>query len=290
VAVFTVPILVAFFADRFMGLDAPAVNVTALGAVDVPHHLRAGRPRPADAALRGAASRYRSTLCGEARAGLFVIVVLGALRSQLALLRREPRPLGPVWSSSTSHAAGHRPRPGPPVQRSRRPKATAIAIETGIQNATLGITVGSLIVEQARRCRRSACRRASTASPCIWCRSRSCCGCGALDVIQGICYRLHMLRKASLIRFDKLLLSSGHILQIRIWRLPEQTAERPHGLKYSLFFGLPGERIVGYDNEAGKGDHQHLRDVETSYAFVSMEKLVQDFMSDVDRELSDDRT
>jgi BASS family bile acid:Na+ symporter len=27
--------------------------------------------------------------------------------------------------------------------------ATAISIETGVQNATLGITVGSLIVEQA---------------------------------------------------------------------------------------------------------------------------------------------
>ena len=30
-----------------------------------------------------------------------------------------------------------------------RGEATAISIETGIQNATLGITVGSLIVEQA---------------------------------------------------------------------------------------------------------------------------------------------
>src|SRR5690606_12216771 len=30
-----------------------------------------------------------------------------------------------------------------------RDEATAISIETGIQNATLGITVGSLIVEQA---------------------------------------------------------------------------------------------------------------------------------------------
>ncbi len=48
------------------------------------------------------------------------------------------------------------------------------------------------------------------------------------------------------------MLATGHILQIRIWLLPKPTDERPHGLKYSLFFGRPGERIVGYDNELGK--------------------------------------
>jgi hypothetical protein len=28
--------------------------------------------------------------------------------------------------------------------------------------------------------------------------------------------------------------------------------DRPHGLKYSLFYGRPGERIIAYDNETGK--------------------------------------
>jgi len=49
----------------------------------------------------------------------------------------------------------------------------------------------------------------------------------------------------------KLTLDDGSIIQIRIWRLPGVTVERPHGLKYSLFYGRPGERIIGYDNEAG---------------------------------------
>ncbi|WP_235897664.1 toxin-antitoxin system TumE family protein [Neoaquamicrobium microcysteis] len=84
------------------------------------------------------------------------------------------------------------------------------------------------------------------------------------------------------------MLASGHIIQIRIWRLPLSTEERPHGLKYSLFYGRPGERIVGYDNEAGKGDHRHLRNLETPYKFTSMERLMADFMADVMREQGND--
>ena len=49
------------------------------------------------------------------------------------------------------------------------------------------------------------------------------------------------------------MLASGHILQIRIWLLPERTDERPHGLKYSLFFGRPGERIV--TGTTGRGNN-----------------------------------
>jgi hypothetical protein len=42
-----------------------------------------------------------------------------------------------------------------------------------------------------------------------------------------------------------------------------------HGLKYSLFYGRPGVREVGYDNERGKGDHRHFQGAETAYAFAS---------------------
>lgn len=69
-----------------------------------------------------------------------------------------------------------------------------------------------------------------------------------------------------------------------IWRLPSASAERPHGLKYSLFFGRDGERIVGYDNEAGKGDHRHLRGTEEAYVFTDVDALVADFLADVRRE------
>jgi hypothetical protein len=76
--------------------------------------------------------------------------------------------------------------------------------------------------------------------------------------------------------------------QICVWRLPRLTHERPHGLKYSLFYGRPGERIICYDNEAGKGDHRHYRDREEAYAFVSLEKLIADFEADVRREIENE--
>ncbi len=38
-----------------------------------------------------------------------------------------------------------------------------------------------------------------------------------------------------------------------------------------------------YDNERGKGDHRHLGDLETPYAFVDIESLVADFLADVAR-------
>lgn len=93
---------------------------------------------------------------------------------------------------------------------------------------------------------------------------------------------------ATLIYDRKLLLPDGMILQIRIWRLPQASAERPHGLKYSLFYGRPGERIIGYDNEAGKGDHRHYGEREERYPFETMEKLIADFEADVRRESGHD--
>ena len=77
-------------------------------------------------------------------------------------------------------------------------------------------------------------------------------------------------------------------MQIRIWRLPGTTLERPHGLKYSLYFGRPGQRIVGYDNEAGKGDHRHYLNREEPYEFETIGKLLADFLADVDGVDSDD--
>ncbi len=78
--------------------------------------------------------------------------------------------------------------------------------------------------------------------------------------------------------------ADGTIIDIKIWQLPELSEERPHGLKYSLFYGRMGERIVGYDNETGKGDHRHYRLREEPYAFETMERTMQDFFADVAKE------
>ena len=89
--------------------------------------------------------------------------------------------------------------------------------------------------------------------------------------------------KAQRIFYDKAVLPDGSILEMTIWKLPHTTSDLPHAQKYRLYFGLNGKRIVGYDNERGKGDHKHLGETETRYRFVSVEKLVADFLADVER-------
>lgn len=56
-----------------------------------------------------------------------------------------------------------------------------------------------------------------------------------------------------------------------------------HRYKYRLYYGLSGECRVRYDNERGKGDHRHFGEQEGEYAFVSIEQLLDDFRSDVER-------
>ena len=65
--------------------------------------------------------------------------------------------------------------------------------------------------------------------------------------------------------------------------VPGSVPGSSHAFKYSLYYGYPGRRVVGYDNERGKGDHRHVGDREESYPFSSVEALIADFLSDVKR-------
>lgn len=89
--------------------------------------------------------------------------------------------------------------------------------------------------------------------------------------------------KATLAFHDKQVFADGAIVEMKIWRLRGTVTGSKHGLKYSLFYGYPGQRLVAYDNEPGKGDHRHLEDEESSYRFTTVEKLIEDFLADVRR-------
>jgi Family of unknown function (DUF6516) len=87
--------------------------------------------------------------------------------------------------------------------------------------------------------------------------------------------------KAVLLFRERRLYDDGAIMEMTIWRVPQPVPPTTHRLKYSLFYGRPGTRLVGYDNERGKGDHRHAGTREEPYAFTSVERLVADFMADV---------
>jgi Family of unknown function (DUF6516) len=76
--------------------------------------------------------------------------------------------------------------------------------------------------------------------------------------------------------------SNGDRVDITIWKLPRLTKERPHGLKYRLNYSLPdGTNLVRYDNETGKADHKHIRNIELRYKFTTVRQLFRDFAEDI---------
>ena len=50
-----------------------------------------------------------------------------------------------------------------------------------------------------------------------------------------------------------------------------------HGFKYRPVYAKDGVRIIGVENERGKGDHCHLDGQEMPYTFTGVDQLVEDF-------------
>lgn len=87
--------------------------------------------------------------------------------------------------------------------------------------------------------------------------------------------------KATLIIRDRRILADGAIIEVVIWQVPTLVPPTTHGLKYRLFYGRDGERIVGFDNERGKGDHKHVLGVESPYGFTTLAQLLDDFEAEI---------
>src|SRR5271154_3909310 len=97
-------------------------------------------------------------------------------------------------------------------------------------------------------------------------------------------------------------LDQGYWLKFEIKR-GETTAERPHGLRYSLTLHDPeGQRLVGFDNAhavAAVGsrfserpvaaDHWHRTETDEGrpYPFTNADTLIRDFFREVRRVLAD---
>lgn len=76
------------------------------------------------------------------------------------------------------------------------------------------------------------------------------------------------------------------ILEVIVWKVPKPVEGCAHPYKYRLFYGFPGQRMIGYDNERSKGDHRHTIHGEERYTFAGPEKLIDDFLADVAKERS----
>ena len=88
--------------------------------------------------------------------------------------------------------------------------------------------------------------------------------------------------KARLITRFKDVTPQGGVIELVVWRVPEPVPPSEHGFKYRAAYAIDGVRVVGFDNERGKGDHFHVPGAEQRYAFTSVEQLIEDFIAAVD--------
>jgi hypothetical protein len=86
--------------------------------------------------------------------------------------------------------------------------------------------------------------------------------------------------KAELLMRERRVLEAGFI-EVVVWGLLQPLSGSTHSLKYRLAYVVAGECVLRYDNEAGKGDHRHVGAKEMPYVFVSVDKLLDDFLADV---------
>jgi len=88
--------------------------------------------------------------------------------------------------------------------------------------------------------------------------------------------------KAELLIDERHVLDARTFVEIVVWRLPRPTRGSVHRFKYRLALVVDGTCLLRYDNEAGKGDHRHLRDKEEPYSFTDPDTLLADFWHDIE--------
>ena len=88
--------------------------------------------------------------------------------------------------------------------------------------------------------------------------------------------------KATLITRFKDVTPEGGVIELVVWRVPEPVPPSGHEFKYRAAYSVNGVRVVGFDNERGKGDHCHIKGKERPYVFTSIEQLIEDFIAAVE--------
>ena len=146
-SVFTLPLIVRASMNYFLGSESPDINILSLGLAmffitTVP--VSAGlytRTRFEDKV----SSFYQ--IANKVSTFLFVVIVFGALASEWNTFLDNIQILGPaiITLLMAMLVLGY----GSPRLFKISPKmAITVAIESGIQNATVGITIGSMILKQ----------------------------------------------------------------------------------------------------------------------------------------------
>lgn len=88
---------------------------------------------------------------------------------------------------------------------------------------------------------------------------------------------------AELVVRRRVVYADGSFAELVVWQVPRPVPPSSHAFKCRLVYIVDGERVVGFDNERGKGDHLHHGDRESPYVFRGIRALIDDFVSAVER-------
>ena len=148
ITVVTLPLIVGFSMIYFMGTDAPPINILSLGftmfiITTVPVSLGLYINTKYNNI-----SRSFTPIANKISTFLFIIIVLGALASEWDTFVQNLSLLGPsiIALIISMLLIGYN---SPKIFSIGKKKSITIAIESGIQNATVGITIGNIILSQS---------------------------------------------------------------------------------------------------------------------------------------------
>ena len=81
---------------------------------------------------------------------------------------------------------------------------------------------------------------------------------------------------------ERVVYSATELIEMVVWELPAPVPPSQHLFKYRLVYIVGDARVLGYDNERGKGDHRHFQGAENPFSFLSMDTLLEGFVAEVE--------
>ena len=145
----TLPLIVGFSMDYFMGTDAPSINIVTLG---ITMFVITTIPVLIGLYIRTKFENFAvsfTSISNKISSFLFVVIVLGALASEWTTFINNLSLLGPaiVTLIISMLFIGYN---SPKLFAINRTQSITIAVESSIQNATVGITIGNIILSESQ--------------------------------------------------------------------------------------------------------------------------------------------
>ena len=149
VTVLTLPLIVGFSVVYFMGSDAPEISIITLGiTMFIITTIPVMIGLYINAKHKNIANSF-SPIANKISIFLFIIIVIAALASEWTVFINNLYILGPAILTliSVMMFIGYN---SPKLFGINKTQSITIAIESGIQNGTVGITIGNIILNQSQ--------------------------------------------------------------------------------------------------------------------------------------------